>query len=95
MRPCYNRIDIEIAKRTAREYCRKNGLSEHMLDRQMVFVINDNVIFAQPSTRKPMGLRNDRETQPIPTLIAEKKENDFFIKPTDYTYDVLGEANMK
>ena len=42
-----------------------------------------------------MGLRNDRETQPIPTLIAEKKENDFFIKPTDYTYDVLGEANMK
>lgn len=93
MRPCHNRIDIEIAKRTAQEYCRKNGLSEHMLDRQLIFAINDNVIFAQPSGEKPMGLCNDRETQPIPTLIAEKKGNDFVIKCTDCTFDVLGETN--
>lgn len=95
MKPCYNKIDIEIAKRNAREYCRKNGLSEYILDRQLVYVINDKVVFAQPSNQKPMGLCNDRETQPVPTLIAEKMENEFNIKPTDYTFTVLREVDMK
>lgn len=95
MKTSYNRFDIESAKRTAREYCKKNGLDEKLLDSQSVYFINGKIIFAQPSMVKANGLRNDRDTQPIPTLVVEKKESNFCIQPTDYTVSVLGIAGLK
>lgn len=49
MCPVRNKVDIENAKKSAREYCIENGLDTESLDKQLVYAINGKVIFAQPS----------------------------------------------
>mgnify|MGYP004635072643 CR=1 FL=1 len=95
MRPSSNRIVVEQAKRKAKEYCADNGLDISLLDRQVVYVIDGDVIFAQPSGVKANGLKNDLETQPKPTLVLEKQRNGFSVKTTEHTFPVLGLAQMK
>ena len=85
MKVTNNKMDIESAKKCVREYCINNQLDIDLLEQQRIFVIDQKIIFAQPSSNKPKGLRNDLETQPSPTLIAEKVGDTFQVRETSNT----------
>ncbi len=80
MKVTNNTIDIESAKKCAREYCINNHLDMDLLEQQRIFVIDQKIILAQTSSNKPKGLRNDLETQPSLTLIVEKVGDTFQVK---------------
>lgn len=88
-------IDIESAKESAREYCINNQLDIDLLAQQRVFVINQKIIFAQPSASKPRGLKNDLETQPSPTLIVEKIGDTFQVSEISNTQPYLRRIGLK
>lgn len=44
MRPKHSKIDIDNAKKIAREYCIQHGMDIGSLERQHVYVINGKVI---------------------------------------------------
>ena len=86
MKVTNNTIDIESAKKCAREYCINNQLDIDLLEQQRIFVIDQKIIWAQPSSRKSEGLKNDLETQPSPTLIVEKVGDTFQVRETSHTW---------
>ena len=94
MRPYRNKLDIENAKKSAREYCMSNGLDLSVLSKQSIYAINNKVIFAQPSTKKTYGLKTDISSQPKPTLVAEKKAHGFVVNSTEHTAKILGIAKQ-
>ena len=89
MRPKHNKIDIDNAKKIAREYCIQHGLDIGSLERQHVYVINGKVIFAQPSQHRVSGLRADLDTQPKPTLVVEKTPKGYVVHTTEHTKHVF------
>lgn len=93
MRPIRNKVSIEKAKQYARKYCLDNGLDTKSLDKQFVYVINDKVIFAQPSSHRTSGLRRDISTQPKPTLVVEMSQKGYTVNKTDYTGQFLSKAS--
>ena len=50
MKVTNNKMDIESAKKCAREYCINNQLDIDLLEQQRIFVIDQKIIFAQPSS---------------------------------------------
>ena len=95
MKVTANIIDIESAKKSARKYCINNQLDTDLLAQQRVFVIGQRINFAQPSTSKPRGLKNDLETQPRPTLIVEKIGDTFQVSETSNTQPYLRRIGLK
>lgn len=85
MRPKHNKLDIDNAKKIAREYCIQHGLDIGSLERQHVYVINGKVIFAQPSQHRVSGLRADLDTQPKPTLVVEETPRGYAVHTTEHT----------
>ena len=90
MRSQHSKIDIDNAKRIAREYCIHHGLNIRSLEKQLIYVINGKTIFAQPSQCRANGLREDLDTQPKPTLIVEKSSRGYIVHTTEYTKYVFG-----
>ena len=86
MRPSRNNLAIQTAKKSATEYCKKNGLRVEKLESQIVHSINNKVIFAQPVKSKgTLGLRADKSTMPKPTLIVERTARGYVVSATDNT----------
>lgn len=94
MRPVRNKVEIENAKKIAREYCIENGLDTESLDKQLVYAINGKVIFAQPSNQETSGLKTDMSTQPKPTLVVERSQNGYMVDGTDHTRQFLSKARQ-
>ena len=80
-----------MAFEIASSYCVKNNLSVKKLKDQRFEWIYDSAFFAQPSDVIPDGLRNDRETQPKPTLIITLVNGEIVIKETEYTRKYLAQ----
>lgn len=59
MKVTNNTIDIESAKKCAREYCINNQLDMDLLEQQRIFVIDQKIIFAQ------LLLENQRDLKMI------------------------------
>jgi len=74
---------LEIAKR----YCENNGLSPEKLEDQYTQFISDKLIFVSFPPEKPDGLKNDLETQGIPTLLVC---DGYSVVETEYTRLYLG-----
>lgn len=95
MRSQHSKIDIDNAKRIAREYCIQHGLNIRSLEKQLIYVINGKTIFAQPSQCRANGLREDLDTQPKPTLIVEKSSRGYIVHTTEYTKYVLVQVEFE
>lgn len=79
-----------MAEAYAADYLKKNGLSMAKLKMQRFEIIDDMMIFAQPTGVKPDGLRNDLATRPYPTLILKLDENgNLLIETTEHTRKYL------
>lgn len=90
MDPVEDKLHVEIAKKCAMEYCKKNGLQLDKLSKQSVHNISGTVIFAQYTKKaNGQGLRVDGETMPKPTLIVERTSRGYTVTPTEYTLTYL------
>ena len=90
MRPSRNNLIIQTAKKSATEYCKRNGLRAEKLDSQIVHSINNKVIFAQPVKKTgTLGLKADKSTMPKPTLIVEKTARGYVVSATNNTATYL------
>ena len=69
-----------MAESYASDFCEKNNLSTEKLRSQRFQVIEDTMVFAQPTSNKPKGLTNDIATQPYPD-----KQGNVFVEKTQYT----------
>lgn len=75
-----------MAESYASDFCEKNNLSTEKLRSQRFQVIEDTMVFAQPTSNKPKGLTNDIATQPYPTLVIRlDKQGNVFVEKTQYT----------
>jgi len=79
-----------IALEAAGRYCAENGLSLEKLKAQKCEIVENVMIFAQPTGVKPDGLRNDLATRPYPTLILKLDEKgNLLIETTEHTRKYL------
>ncbi|MDE6233151.1 MAG: hypothetical protein K2M60_07380 [Lachnospiraceae bacterium] len=63
-------------------------ISQRMMEKQLQKALNE-CAFAQPSSVKPQGLINDKETMPKVTLIIRLEEGKLKIEETEYTREFL------
>lgn len=82
-------LEKALALQASSEYCKKHGLSEDKLSKQLLHFIDNTAIFAAPSNVTPDGLRNDIATQPLPVLIIEVNDGALVFKQTEYTRKYL------
>ncbi len=83
-----DRMDRDSALKIAKNYCKDRGLSYKKLLSQKVFIFDDMVHFVQPIDYPSSdGLRTDKLTQPLPTLIYHIETNEF--EETEYTEKYL------
>ena len=86
-----NKIELEreLEKALAIEflynYCQKNKLSVAKLKREIFILSYNQCGFFHASDIKPIGVLNDIETQPKPTLIVEYENGKLVVKETEYT----------
>lgn len=78
-----------MALKLSKQYCTENQLSYEKLRNQRFDLINDIACFSQPSDIAPIGLTNDRDTMPMPTLIIKRVDDDIVIEQTEYTKKYL------
>lgn len=79
-----------IALEAASRYCLEHGLSLEKLKAQKCEIIENAMVFAQPTGVKPDGLRNDLATRPHPTLILKLDKNgNLLIETTEHTKKYL------
>lgn len=88
-----NKAELEtkriLALNLARQYCENHNLSFKKLEAQRFDSFNEILWFSQPSKVKPLGLVNDMETMPKPTLIIKFNGNEAIIEQTEYTKEYL------
>ncbi len=84
-------LQKSMALEIVKKYCSENNLSFKKLLSQRFELVYGTAVFAQESNVKPMGLTNDKETMPKPTLILTSKDNNIVIEQTEYTKQYLSE----
>lgn len=88
-----NKAELETKRilvlNLARQYCENHNLSFKKLEAQRFDSFNEILWFSQPSKVKPLGLVNDMETMPKPTLIIKFNGNEAIIEQTEYTKEYL------
>ena len=77
-------IQRALALAYAKPFCKEKGFSFEKLEKQRFIAMQESVIFAAPSNVKPDGLRNDIETQPIPTLLVKLKDGKIVCEATEH-----------
>ena len=82
-------VEKAIALEAAKGYCTRHGYSMHKLAENRFHLIGGVAVFSVPSPVKPNGLMNDRETQPLPTLILRQEDGKLRIETTEYTEKYL------
>lgn len=86
-----HKLQRAMALSLSKEYCEKNHLSFDKLKSQRFDFMYDIACFSQPSDVVPLGLTNDRDTMPIPTLIIRAGDDDgIVIERTEHTEKYLG-----
>lgn len=80
-----------MAIASAKDYCRENGISWELLQKQRFDLLGMTAVFSQPSPSQPQGLVNDMETQPKPTLIIRYLDGDLVFEQTEYTRQYLAQ----
>ena len=78
-----------LATAYAEQYCARNGLSLEKLKGQRFDIVMNRAIFSQPSGVRAMGLTNDRETLPKPTLVITFDSKGLSIAETEHTKEYL------
>ena len=82
-------LEKALTLQASREYCKKHGLSEDKLSKQLLHFIDNAAVFVAPSNVEPDGLRNDIATQPLPVLIIEVNDGALVFRQTEYTQKYL------
>lgn len=82
-------IQRALALAFAKPFCKENGFSYEKLKKQRVIFMQDSVVFAAPSNVKPDGLRNDIETQPVPTLLVKIEDGEIVCEATEHAKEHL------
>ena len=95
MKVTANIIDIESAKKSAREYCINNQLDTDLLAQQRVFVIGQRIIFSHPATSKSIVFLIKIRPPPRSTLIVEKIGDTFQVSETSNTQPYLRRIGLK
>ena len=80
-----------LALAAAKEYCEKNGLSYEKLKKQNFVLVYETAWFSQPSEVVPIGLTNDMDTLPYPTLVFRTKNDNLLIEETEHTRKYLAQ----
>ena len=80
-----------MAMESAKAYCRANGLSWERLKEQRFDLMGLTAVFSQPSDVKPLGLTNDRETMPKPTLVIRYQDGTLVFEQTEHTTKYLAQ----
>lgn len=78
-----------MALNLLKPYCQEHGLSFEKMKKQKFEFINGVAFFLQPSEVKPIGLMNDMETMPMPTLILKIVNGDIVFEQTEHTKKYL------
>jgi hypothetical protein len=78
-----------VAMQIATDYCEKHNLSKEKLQKQRFSLIYGSAFFMQDSDVPPMGLVNDMETMPKPTLIIKQEKGSIKVEETEFTHSAL------
>jgi len=82
-------VEKAIALEAAKGYCTQHGYSMRKLAENRFHLIGGVAVFSVPSPVKPNGLMNDRETQPLPTLILRQENGKLTFETTEHTEKYL------
>lgn len=78
-----------MALNLSKQYCKENGLSYDKLQKQRFDFFDGVAWFSQPSDIVPLGLINDMETMPMPTLVLKRDGEKIIFEQTEHTKKYL------